>query len=76
VKAQPPSGKPGAVIDILGTNLTGATSVTFNGVTAVFEVSSSSLIRATAPAGATTGEIQVVTPGGTLSSSAPFEVLP
>src|ERR1039458_6426643 len=31
VKTQPPNGKVGAAVEILGTNLTGATSVSFNG---------------------------------------------
>ena len=62
------------VIKILGTDLTGATSVTFNGSPAVFKVISKSLIGATVPVGATTGTVQVVTPGGTLSSNVPFRV--
>src|ERR1039457_5075208 len=42
VKTQPTSGNLGAAVKILGTNLTGATSVSFNGTAAVFEVVSSS----------------------------------
>ncbi len=76
VKTVPTSGKVGAAVKILGTNLTGATNVSFNGTTAVFKVVSSSLITTTVPAGATTGTVQVVTPGGTLSSNVPFRVLP
>ena len=60
---------------ILGTNLTGATSVTFNGKTAVFTVVSPTEIQATVPGNATTGAVQVVTPGGTLLSNVPFQVL-
>jgi uncharacterized repeat protein (TIGR03803 family) len=60
---------------ILGTNLTGATSVTFNGRTAVFTVVSPTEIQATVPGNATTGAVQVVTPGGTLLSNVPFQVL-
>ena len=74
VETQPTSGKVGAAVKILGTNLTGATSVTFNGTAAAFKVVSSSLITATVPAGATTGKVQVVTPSGTLSSNVPFRV--
>jgi uncharacterized protein (TIGR03437 family) len=66
----------GAGVRILGTNLTGATSVTFNGTPAVFTMVSNSFITTTVPAGATSGNVQVVTPGGTLSSNVPFRVLP
>jgi len=69
-------GTVGAVVEILGNNLTGATSVSFNGTAADFEVLSSSLIGTKVPAGATTGTVQVVTPSGTLSSNVPFRVLP
>jgi uncharacterized repeat protein (TIGR03803 family) len=76
VETQTSSGKVGAVVKILGTGLTGATSVSFNGTQAVFTVASQSLITATVPAGATSGRVQVVTPGGTLLSNVPFRVLP
>ena len=76
VKPRPPFGKVGAAVKILGTNLTGATSVGFNGTAAVFEVVSSSEITTTVPAGASSGEVQVVTPSGTLSSNASFRVVP
>ena len=76
VSLRTPFGKVGTVIDILGTDLTGATSVSFNGTGAVFEVVSSALITATVPADASTGTVEVVTPGGTLSSNVPFRVLP
>ena len=76
VKTQPPNGKVGAAVEILGTNLTGATSVSFNGTAAVFTVLSPSLITTTVPAGASSGEVQVVTPSGTLSSNASFRVVP
>jgi uncharacterized repeat protein (TIGR03803 family) len=76
LETQPTSGKVGAGVNILGTNLTGATSVTFNGTPAVFTVVSGSLITATVPTGAASGEVQVVTPGGTLTSHVPFRMLP
>ena len=76
VEAQPTSGKVDELVKILGTNLTGATSVTFNGTPAVFKVLASSLIGATVPEGATTGTVQVVTPSGTLSSNVNFRVQP
>jgi uncharacterized repeat protein (TIGR03803 family) len=75
VKTQPAIGKVGESVTILGTNLTGATSVTFNGTAAAFAVKSSSEITTTVPTGSTTGTVQVVTPsGGTLSSNVPFTV--
>jgi uncharacterized repeat protein (TIGR03803 family) len=77
VEAQPTYGKVRAPVKILGTDLTGATSVTFNGTTATFTVNSKSEITTTVPTGATTGTVQVVTPrSGTLSSNVPFTVLP
>jgi uncharacterized repeat protein (TIGR03803 family) len=76
VETQPTSGKVGAGVKILGTNLTAATSVTFNGTAATFTVVSSSYIKTTVPAGATTGIVEVVTPAGTLKSNVPFRVLP
>ncbi len=76
VETLPASGKMGAAVKILGTNLTGATSATFNGTAATFTVVSASEITTTVPSGATTGTVQVVTPGGTLSSNAPFKVVP
>jgi len=76
VETQTTSGEVGTAVRILGTDLTGATSVSFNGTAAVFKVISSSLITATVPAGATSGPVQVVTPSGTLSSNAAFRVLP
>jgi uncharacterized repeat protein (TIGR03803 family) len=74
VKTIPTSGSVGAAVAILGTNLTAATSVTFNGTAAAFKVVSSSLITTKVPAGATSGTVQVLTPGGTLSSNVPFNV--
>jgi uncharacterized repeat protein (TIGR03803 family) len=74
VETQTTVGKVGAAVKILGTNLTGATSVSFNGTGAVFKVVSSSEITTTVPAGATTGTVKVVTPNGTLSSNVPFRV--
>jgi uncharacterized repeat protein (TIGR03803 family) len=74
VKSLPTTASVGASVFILGTDLTGATSVTFNGTTATFTVVSASEITTTVPAGATSGTVQVVTPGGTLNSNIPFTV--
>jgi uncharacterized repeat protein (TIGR03803 family) len=75
VETQTPAGKVGATVNILGTELTGSTSVSFNGTPASFTVFSNNLILATVPADATTGKIQVVTPQGTLQSNVAFRVL-
>ena len=74
VEANPTAGRVGKAVRILGTNLTGTTSVTFNGTAATFTVVSSSEITTTVPTGATTGTVKVVTPGGTLSSNVNFTV--
>ena len=76
VETQTTSGKVGTVVKILGTDLTGATSVSFNGTAAAFTVVSPSLITAAVPVGATSGTVQVVVPSGTLSSNVSFRVLP
>jgi uncharacterized repeat protein (TIGR03803 family) len=75
VETQTTSGKVGAAVKILGTDLTGATGVTFNGTIAGFTVNSTgTAISTTVPTGATTGTVQVVTPSATLSSNVPFRV--
>jgi uncharacterized repeat protein (TIGR03803 family) len=77
VEANPAFGAAGRSVNILGSNLTGATSVTFNGTPATtFIVVSSNLIKAQVPAGATTGTIVVTTPSGTLNSNVAFQVVP
>ncbi|MGO9275171.1 MAG: choice-of-anchor tandem repeat GloVer-containing protein, partial [Terriglobia bacterium] len=76
VETLPTSGKVGAVVKILGTNLTGATRVTFNGTAAPFKVVSGTEITTVVPFGATTGEVQVVTLRGTLPSNVNFQVEP
>jgi uncharacterized repeat protein (TIGR03803 family) len=74
VETLPTSGKVGAAIRILGTDLTGATSVTFNGTAAKFKVISKSEIKTNVPSGATTGTVDVMTPKGTLKSNVVFRV--
>jgi uncharacterized repeat protein (TIGR03803 family) len=75
VETRPNHGKVGWVIQILGNGLGSATSVTFNGTPAVFEVIAHTLIGATVPAGATTGTVAVTTRSGVLSSNVPFRVI-
>ncbi|WP_374688578.1 IPT/TIG domain-containing protein, partial [Promineifilum sp.] len=72
----PASGPVGTSVAISGTNLTGATSVKFNGVSQpTFTVNAGGTqITAAVPAGATTGKITVTTPGGTATSATDFTV--
>jgi uncharacterized repeat protein (TIGR03803 family) len=70
------SGEVGGNVTILGNNLTGATSVAFNGTTATFTVVSSTEITTTVPTGATTGFVTVTTPSATLTSNKKFRVEP
>ena len=77
VSPLPAYGQPRRQISILGTNLTGATAVTFNGTPAgAFEVNQTgSAITTRVPDGATTGLIEVTLADGTiLSSNIPFQV--
>ena len=72
----PSSGTIGETIQILGTDLTGATSVTFNGIASTFTVESKTLISATVPPGATTGVLKVTTSAKTLKSNVIFQIRP
>jgi uncharacterized repeat protein (TIGR03803 family) len=74
IKTLPTSGKVGAAVTILGTNLIGATGVSFNGTAATFTIVSASEISTKVPTGATNGKVTVTTPGGTLSSNVVFRV--
>jgi uncharacterized repeat protein (TIGR03803 family) len=76
VKTLTTSGGIGAKVIILGTDLTGTTSVTFNGVAATFTVVSASEVTATVPSGATSGTVRVATSSGTLDSNVPYQVTP
>jgi subtilase family serine protease len=69
----PGYGRTGAGVTIMGSEFTGATSVTLGGVSASFTVQSSSRISATVPAlRAGTYRWQVTTPSGTATSSSYF----
>jgi uncharacterized repeat protein (TIGR03803 family) len=71
----PTSGSVGTSVTITGNSLTGAAKVTFGGgKVAVFTVNSNAQITSTVPAGAVTGKIQVITPGGTATSPSAFTV--
>jgi uncharacterized repeat protein (TIGR03803 family) len=70
-----PTGKVGKAAQILGQGLTGATSVTFNGVPASsFSVVSDTYMTAVIPSGASTGKVIVTTPSGTLTSNVNFRI--
>ena len=76
----PASGVPGSKVTLTGTNFTGATSVLFNGASASFtNVLTNNLdlrISAVVPPDATSGPITIVTPHGSGTSSALFQVQP
>lgn len=72
----PSSGVGGAEVTINGSNLTGATNVTFDGVAAAFTLVNSNRVTARVPAAATSGFIEVSTPGGVARSASAFNVLP
>lgn len=73
----PAAGGLGQAVTITGSDLGGATSVTFgdNRVAADFEVLSDSEIAAIVPAGAVNGPVAVTTPSGTARSGEAFTVL-
>lgn len=75
LKTVPTAGRVGENVIILGNNLTGATSVSFNGTAATFSVVSDAEITATVPTGATTGRVAVTIASGTLRSNVQFRVM-
>jgi uncharacterized repeat protein (TIGR03803 family) len=75
VKTVLSAGAVGERIEILGTNFSGVTGVSFQGTPATFYIVSKTLLVAI-PTGATSGLVTVNYPGGALQSSAPFLVLP
>jgi len=65
------SASPAAVhstVTVNGSNLTGASHVTLGGVNCPFTVQSLTKLTLTVPTGASTGTIQITTPGGTATS--------
>ena len=71
----PTSGPVGTSVAITGTNLCGASAVTFDATAAPgFTVDSNTQITATVPSGATTGKIGVTTPVNTATSATDFTV--
>ncbi|MFN0069060.1 MAG: IPT/TIG domain-containing protein [Limisphaerales bacterium] len=72
----PSSGTNGTLVTINGRNLGAATNVTLNGAAAPFTVVSSNQVTAIVPAAATSGFVEVGTPGGLARSGSSFAVLP
>jgi hypothetical protein len=75
VSLEPPSGPAGTPVMVKGNGLAGASKVLFSpAVEADFTVVDETTLKATVPAGAKSGPVQVVTPKGTLKSMEPFQV--
>ena len=71
----PISALVGIEVTITGANFTGASNVKFNTTNVtLYTVDSATQLRATVPAGATTGKISVTAPGGTAVSIDDFTV--
>ena len=73
----PTSGPVGTTITVTGTDFTGATGATLNGLAvANFMVMGATSVMFDVPTGATSGTITVTTPGGTATSTGTFTVSP
>jgi hypothetical protein len=70
----PSSGAAGSKVTLTGAHFVGATAVAFNGTPASFQIMSVTSIRATVPAGATSGPISVTSPAGTSTAKSAFTV--
>lgn len=76
VRSLPVAGRVGKPVTILGTDLSSATSVSFNGEPAAFRINASgTAISTTVPVGATSGKIEVAAASGNLQTNVPFVVL-
>jgi hypothetical protein len=73
----PAAAVVGTLITVTGTNMTGATLVTFTGgATAVPSAPTATSLKVVVPEDALTGPISVTNPTGTAPSAASFKVLP
>jgi molybdate transport system substrate-binding protein len=68
-KVAPGHAAPGATVTLTGTNFTGTTSVTIQGVPAKFKVVSATKLTFVVPAKAKSGSITVTNPSGTAKSA-------
>lgn len=71
---EPERGLHGTLVSITGLHLATTAAVRFNEMDAAFVVVSDSLIQATVPVNATSGDITLVTAGGSVISSSPFSL--
>lgn len=71
---KPSSGATGNKVTITGTNLSGATKVSFKGAAATIIKDTATKITTKVPTGAKTGPIKVTTSGGTATSASSFKV--
>ena len=74
VKVAPVKAKPGSTVTIIGSNLVGTTSVTFQGVPAKFTIMSGTKLTVIVPVKAKTGTITVTNPSGTATSAKNFAI--
>lgn len=70
----PAIGPAGTIITITGTSFAGTTQVFVGTTEAAFSVNSATELEVTIPAGAVTGKIKVITPGGQAISTQDFVV--
>jgi hypothetical protein len=72
----PASGYGGTSVTLTGTGFWNVSEIRFNGLaTSAFVVESPTRITVTVPAHASTGPIQVVTPGGSIASASAFRIV-
>ena len=72
--SKPKKAPPGATVEIVGRQLQGTTSVTFNGTAGAITMDGRTTIYVTVPATATSGYIVLTTPGGVATSPSVFDV--
>jgi uncharacterized repeat protein (TIGR03803 family) len=76
IETVPLAATTGTAVQVLGTDLMGATSVTFDDKAAEFKVVSATQISTMVPSGAVSGRVVVKTPRGALQTIPVFQVKP